>query len=90
MKRWLVSNSALLLRSWDDEFVVYNESSGDTHLLDGVAGEILQALIAAPAEIEALVTSLGAKWDTDPSAELHRQIERILVDLQALALVEQR
>ena len=29
---------------WDDDYVIYDELSGDTHLLDGVSGELICAL----------------------------------------------
>jgi PqqD family protein of HPr-rel-A system len=90
MKWQAVSLQTLRLRTWDDEFVVYNGLSGDTHLLDHAAGQILQTLCATPAEIDALTASLGALWDVDPDDEFRGQIERILADLLALALVEQR
>lgn len=89
MKWQAVSLPSLRLRSWDDEFVVYAGLSGDTHLLDRAAGQILQTLCAASAEIDVLTASLGALWDVDPDDEFRLQIERILTDLQALALVEQ-
>jgi PqqD family protein of HPr-rel-A system len=49
-RRWrLVPGQLLRAHQWDDEFVVYNDLSGDTHLIDAAAMAILLALQAAPA-----------------------------------------
>lgn len=44
----LASDRELLYRGWDNEFVVYNHSSGDTHLLDGAAMRLLLKLHTGP------------------------------------------
>lgn len=88
MKWQAVSAQALRLTSWDDEFVVYNGLSGDTHLLDLTTGQILRAVCDAPADIEELAGSLGEFWHVHPDEEFRVGIQRILNDLRALALVE--
>lgn len=46
-QRWrLVQGQLLLARRWGDEVVVYNDLSGDTHLLDASAMDLLLALQA--------------------------------------------
>lgn len=51
--RWrLVPGQLLRARQWDDEVVVYNDLSGDTHLIDAAAMAILRALQAAPDGME--------------------------------------
>jgi PqqD family protein of HPr-rel-A system len=40
----LVPGQALLHRGWDGAFVLYNDLSGDTHLLSGEAMALLVAL----------------------------------------------
>ncbi len=62
MKWQVIAAAKPCFRSWDDELVVFNALSGDTHLLDGAAGEILSALSAAPIEIEMLAASLSELW----------------------------
>ena len=70
---WRVAaGQALRHHGWDGEFVLYNDLSGDTHLLEAPAMALLLALQAAPG---ASAHALGA----DPG---------LLDDLHALALVE--
>ncbi|HEX8606157.1 MAG TPA: hypothetical protein VF774_26180 [Pseudoduganella sp.] len=61
----LVSGQALLYRGWDGAFVLYNDLSGDTHLLSDDAMALLLALrdgdvapeeLAAPELAELLAT----------------------------------
>lgn len=42
-----VSRDAIVWREWDGEFVVRNERSGSSHLLDTLAGRVLQVLLRA-------------------------------------------
>lgn len=81
---------ALHVRSWDDEFVVYNSLSGDTHLLGSAAAHILLKLQQAPSDAIVLAESLAPQLQAgmEMENELVDQITRLLEDLHTLALVE--
>ena len=85
---WHVSDGQLLRHhGWsEDEFVLYNDLSGDTHLLDGAAIEILLELQRGACDAPALVHALGLRTDADSSAQLNA----LLAELAALALLEHR
>ena len=90
MKWRLMSDQALQLRSWDDEFVVYNNLSGDTHLLGSAAAQVLLKLYQAPSDAITLAESLASLLKVEMMDEsLAPQIENLLADLNALALIEQ-
>lgn len=72
---------------WDDEFVVYNNLSGDTHLLDGDSMALLAHLQAAPASIDALVATFVASVDSDDAPALPETILSMLRQLSKLYLV---
>jgi PqqD family protein of HPr-rel-A system len=88
MKWRLMSDQALQLRFWDDEFLVYNSLSGDTHLLGSTAAQILLKLQQAPSNTTALTASLAPLLHAEMDDELVFQIEHILADLGTLALIE--
>jgi PqqD family protein of HPr-rel-A system len=76
-------------RSWDGEdFVLYNNLSGDTHLLDAAAIEILSVLRRGAATTAGLAAALqlgdGAPGEPEQLAEL----EALLGQLRAMALVD--
>ena len=52
-------------RQWDGECVLYNDLSGDTHLLGEAAVEILLALRRGPATRDALAAMLEADGHLD-------------------------
>lgn len=72
---------------WDDEFVVYNNLSGDTHLLDADSMALLEQLRLAPASIDALVATFLASVDPDDATALPETILSMLRQLDKLHLV---
>lgn len=73
-------------RAWDEEYVVFDNLSGNTHLLDASAMEVLRAVPAdAVAETElALRLQQALGLDAQEAAE----IPAILDDLAELSLIE--
>lgn len=81
----LTPGQQLRRRQWDGECVLYNDLSGDTHLLGADALELLLALHAGPADTDALGRRLrAAGLDAGEPAE----VATLLEDLERLALVE--
>lgn len=72
---------------WDDEFVVYNNLSGDTHLLDADSMALLEQLRIAPATIDGLVATFVATVDPDDALVLPETILSMLGQLNKLYLV---
>jgi len=83
----VVPGQLLACREWDGEAVLYNDLSGNTHLLDGAAIDVLQALRAAPRDAAALAQALAERFGAD-AAELSPGIEDMLAELARLDLVE--
>jgi PqqD family protein of HPr-rel-A system len=78
----------LAARGWNDEFVLYNNLSGDTHLLDGDSMALLAHLQAGPASLAALVAAFAGDIDPDDAAALPETIATMLDQLAGLYLVE--
>jgi PqqD family protein of HPr-rel-A system len=83
----VVPGQLLACREWDGEAVLYNDLSGNTHLLDGAAIDVLQALRAAPLDAAALAGRLAERFGATPD-ELGAEIEDMLAELARLDLVE--
>ncbi len=75
-------------RCWDEEYVLYNALSGDTHLLTPAAIHLLQQLQQAPAGESALLASLSSAFDFDDDAEPAEATARLLEQLKKLSLIE--
>lgn len=84
----VVSADALHIRSWNDEFVVYNSLSGNTHLLGSSAAHVLLTLQQTTSNALTLAASLAPLMQAEMDDEFVSQIEQILADLGKLALIE--
>jgi PqqD family protein of HPr-rel-A system len=87
----LTPSQAVSYCSWDDdEWVFYNNLSGDTHLLGSVAAQVLlelrQSSLNALHLTEALAKRLQAENVTDK--EFSFQIDHLLNELNTLGLIE--
>jgi PqqD family protein of HPr-rel-A system len=83
----VVPGQLLACREWDGEAVLYNDLSGNTHLLDGAALDVLQALRAAPLDAAALAQRLAGRFGAGAD-EIRPEIEDMLAELARLDLVE--
>ena len=83
----LPEGAQLLWRSWDDEAVVYNVASQQTHLLDAFSAAALREIEAAPKTDEQLRARLGAALDTD-HGELSARLAEICARFVELGLAE--
>ena len=77
----------LLWRSWDDEMIVYNTASGQSHLLDALSGAILKEIERGPSTIEQLADRLAKEFSVEPHALLER-LDEICTHFDELGLAE--
>lgn len=85
----LVPGQSLRHRGWNDEFVVYNDLSGDTHLLGADAMGLLRLLKAGPRHEQALHDVLfRPDAGADPDAE-RACLGELLHMLRVIALIGQ-
>ena len=84
----IVPGQALLHRAWGDEVVLYNNLSGDTHLLDQSAMELLETLHHGAADAAALARALRERCGLEDEPALEQIVADMLGQLAALTLVE--
>ena len=85
---WRVTpGQALACREWDGEAVLYNDLSGNTHLLDGAALDLLHALRDQPADAATLAARLADHVDAGDD-DLVSLIDDMLATLAGLDLIE--
>jgi PqqD family protein of HPr-rel-A system len=75
----LTPGQTLLRHGWDGEYVLYNDLSGDTHLLNATACAVLQQLQDGPCA----AATLGRTCALDADS-----LDVLLGDLELLTLVE--
>ena len=80
--------SELLWREWEGENVVFNLNSGNTHLLNSAAVDVLRLLeketLSAEEISERLISMVGGSSDE----EIVKNVETLLMNLDHLGLVE--
>ena len=79
---------ALPSRYWDGDHVVYNPLSGNTHILDIVTGEVLKTIAARRVCGADLCRHIANFLEVPNDPDLSEQVERILVALDGLGLIE--
>ena len=85
---WMVPSSNLLAwRVWDDEFLVYNTASGQTHHLNLLAGEALRSIEFAPAQTRELVRRLANQFEIAEDSPPLQMIDRLIHELDELGLI---
>ena len=86
----LTPGQQLLHRCWEGECVLYNDLTGDTHLLGEFALALLELLRAAPMPAAGLAVELGLEPGPEPAAasDPREALLAVLADLAALHLVE--
>jgi len=79
---------ALAWRRFDDEVVIYNDSTGSTHQLGALAGEIMLSLIQNPSgmDLHALVRDLTLRLELAGELDVATEVQRALDDLSELHL----
>ena len=68
--------------------MVFDEGSGDTHLLDPLAAELLKVLQESPGEAPALARRLAARLDLELDADLTGRVRELVDRFVAVGLVE--
>ena len=74
--------------SWGDEHVIYDDVSGQTHVLDPVKAYILETLADGPASVTALAVPFVNMLSTPADESPERLVEGALEQLVRSQLVE--
>jgi PqqD family protein of HPr-rel-A system len=73
---------------WDGDYVVYNPLSGNTHFLDIMSGEVLEAIIAGRTTLRQLCAHMAEFLDVANDARIEESVREILTALDELGLIE--
>jgi len=68
--------------------VIFDEGSGDTHLLDPLAAEVLKVLEESPGEVSGLARRIVARLGLAPDSELTERVRELVERFVAAGLVE--
>ncbi len=89
--RWYSpSLGSLLWETWEDEHFIFNPHSGETHVLNALAGAILRALAERPLRVSDLAERFGERLAQGSAAEKAQLVAALLGQLDQLGLIERR
>lgn len=88
-RRWRLDRRAVLhWRRFEDEWVVFDSGSGDTHRLDIVSAAALMCLESEPNDLGGLLAVLASELDLPVEEGLSSKLESLLQQLSILGLIE--
>ena len=83
----LKDGQAFCFRQYDDEFVLYNDRSGATHLLADSAMHLLSVLQQRPQSHDSLVQALALALECPRDAAFDDQADAVIAQLAAFSLI---
>ena len=87
----MMAGQSLRSKTWDAvEYLLYNDLSGDTHLLSADAFDLLLLLQAGARDEATLAAALTAAGDSGGDTVTPGEVATILAELARLSLVERR
>lgn len=72
----------------EDESVVYNDCSGETHLVSAIAVNLLRRLEQQAADFSSLSAFIAEAWEFESDEALRKTVQDVLDELDALSLIE--
>ena len=74
-------------QEFDNEFLVYNSASGQTHHLNLLAGEALRSLAAAAASVRELDSRVADEFAIAEDSPPLQMTDRLICELDELGLI---
>lgn len=88
-RQWRVrSDTRLAWCDWRDESLIFDELSGDTHLLDMVSAAGLRLLYKEWHTVESLAISLAKALDEPLDETIHHYADRLIILLSEKGILE--
>ena len=89
--QWKVGGDRQLIwRGWDDEHVVFDPLSGDTHVLNSIAAVALKFLQSRSLDCQTLSQCVARELELELDDDLSQHLQRLLAKFEDLGLIEPR
>lgn len=84
-----LSEGGVLWARFDDEHVVYNRHSGETHYLNATAAAVLELVERGPTTLAALVAEIRGLFDMEDTqeTELCEHIRHVIQEFDRVGLI---
>jgi PqqD family protein of HPr-rel-A system len=75
-------------RFWDDECVIYNQLTGETHLVDGMGAEFFKLISEKSSTRAQLLENIQSVFELETDSEMEGLLDNLILEYQKLGLVE--
>jgi PqqD family protein of HPr-rel-A system len=83
----LPKNRLIRCRFWDNECVLYNQLTGETHLIDDMGTEIFRLISEKTATRTQLLQSLHSVFEWDIDFDVEEVLDNLILQYQKLGLI---
>jgi PqqD family protein of HPr-rel-A system len=73
---------------WDSEFSLFDEQTGETHLINALPAEVIRELEQGPLDLPTLSARLAQLCEAEDTPEWRVRISGVLTLLQSLELLD--
>jgi PqqD family protein of HPr-rel-A system len=80
----------IVWKHFEEESILFDKRSGETHLLTALAVETLMAIQKRPMDVCQLISEIANTFDLQPSDVPENQINELLFRFEDMGLIEQR
>jgi PqqD family protein of HPr-rel-A system len=77
-----------LWKKWGEEYVVFNQTSGNSHLLNPTAAKILSIVQSHPSSAEEISLKMASESELGADEEILQGVDVVLETLDSLGLIE--
>jgi PqqD family protein of HPr-rel-A system len=77
-----------LWKTWGEESIVFNQSSGNTHLLNATAAKILSIVQSQPSSAEEISLKIASESGLGADEKVIQRVEVVLETLDNLGLIQ--
>jgi len=75
-------------RFWDDECVIYNQLTGETHLIDGMGAEIFKLISEITATRTQLLQKIHSVFELESDFDVEGFLDNLIIEYQKLGLLD--
>jgi PqqD family protein of HPr-rel-A system len=84
----LPKEGVICCRFWDDECVIYNQLTGETHLVDGMGVEIFKCISEETANRNQLRQKIESVFELETDLDIDGLLDNLILEYQKLGLLE--
>jgi PqqD family protein of HPr-rel-A system len=77
-----------LWKTWGEESIVFNQSSGNTHLLNATAAKILSIVQSQPSSAEEISLKIASESGLGADEKVIQRVDVVLETLDNLGLIQ--